>query len=178
MLGFLLFKDGFKTQLKPVFIIPSRQGVTAVAAARHTCVVVRGSLQCWGRNFHSQVGVAEGPRVAPSIPATIIPSGVTQVALTDRNTCAVVKGEVHCWGDNGSGQLGTPASHARPTPVKLAVPGVPPASVEAVAVCMDQVCVLTRAPGDARKPPAMHPPQWNSGRPRRPGRLPARRGPR
>jgi hypothetical protein len=150
--GLLLFREKTsRTELKPVSIIPPGRGVTAVAAAWHTCVVVRGSLQCWGRNLHGQVGVAEGARVAPTIPTTIVASGVTQVALTDRNTCAVVRGEAYCWGDNdASGQFCTAPSPPSPTPVKLAVPDVPPAGVDAVAVGMNKVCVLTRRPGDAR----------------------------
>lgn len=140
--------DDFKTLLSPTTIIPAGNGVTAVAANMHTCLIVKGALQCWGRNFHNQVGVEEGARVAPKKPTTIIASGVTAMALSAENTCAVVKGELLCWGWNNNAQLGSPASAGSKTPAPLSVPGAPPATVQSAAIGMRQVCVLTGASTD------------------------------
>lgn len=145
--GFLLFKEeSFRTELKPISIIPPGQGVTAVAAGLHTCVVVKGSLQCWGRNFHNQVGVAEGSRVAPKVPTTIIASGVTQIAISEENTCAVANGRLMCWGSNNYAQI--PNSRGSSIPEAVTVPGAPPATIYSVAIGMRQVCVLTGLPAD------------------------------
>jgi alpha-tubulin suppressor-like RCC1 family protein len=144
--GFLLFRDdGFKTLYSPMPIIPEGQGVTAVAAGLHTCVIVKASLQCWGRNFSNQVGVPEGSRVAPKVPTTVIASDVLAMALSDENTCAVVKSGLKCWGSNTHAQLGIKGSVGSNVPMPLSVAGVPPASIHAVAIGMNQTCVLTGA---------------------------------
>lgn len=140
--GFMLFQDkNFETLLRPTSIIPAGQGVTAVANALHTCVVVKEALQCWGRNFNGQVGVPDGSRTAPLVPTTVIPSGVTALALNDENTCAVVKGGLMCWGSN-SEALG-PEAKRSDVPMPLAVPGVPAASIRDLTIGMKQLCVLT-----------------------------------
>lgn len=142
--GFLLFKEkDFVTLRHPTSIIPAGHEVTAVDVALHACAIVKRSLQCWGRNFHNQVGIPEGSRVAPKVPITIIPSGVTAMALNSENTCAVVNGSLMCWGWNGFGQWGLPVSSGSPTPVPLQVPGVPPARIQTIAIGMRQVCVLS-----------------------------------
>jgi hypothetical protein len=145
----LLFKDnGLKTVNRPTSIIPPGQGVTAVAAAMHTCVIVKEALQCWGRNFHGQVGVPEGARIAPSVPTTIIESGVTAMALSNENTCAVVHGTLQCWGWNNLAQLGVFPPTGSATPVAIPVSGTPPSLIRSVAIGMRQVCVLTGEPSN------------------------------
>ena len=46
-------------------------GGDEVLEDQFTCAVVRDALKCWGRNFSGQVGVPEGPRVAPGMPADL-----------------------------------------------------------------------------------------------------------
>lgn len=140
--GYLLLGDDFKTQRQPVSVIPARKGVTAVAAALHTCAIVSESLHCWGRNFHNQVGVPEGSRLAPKLPTAIIKSGVTAVTVNEEDTCAAVNGALRCWGAGWGWDLGA-SSMGSKVPAAVSVPGVPPAAVHAIALGMRQACVLT-----------------------------------
>ncbi len=91
--------------------------VTSVAAGwGTTCIILapRGALQCWGRNDHGQVGSgAADPMVLQ--PFTVIPAGVTAVAIGGQHTCAVVNGGLQCWGfllfkDDGFKTLRQPIS--------------------------------------------------------------------
>lgn len=144
--GFLLFSDGQSRVLpKPITVFRAGQGVTAVAVAMHTCAIVKESLQCWGSNFYNQVGVPEGSRLAPKVPTIVVPSGVTAMALSDENTCAVVKRTLMCWGGNNNVQLGTLTSPGSSIPIPIVVPSAPPATINAIAIGMRQVCVLTDA---------------------------------
>lgn len=134
--GYMVDPNGpdLKTFPSPIKII--EQGVTAVAAAIHTCAVVNGSLQCWGRNFNGQVGVPEGPNVAPHVPVKVIESGVTDVVTNDYNTCAIVKGALYCWGSTFLMRLGVDMPPAY-TPKLLIAKGV-----TAVATGMIKVCAV------------------------------------
>ena len=114
----------------------------------HTCVIVKEALQCWGRNFHGQVGVPEGARIAPTVPTTIVESGVTAVALSNENTCAVVHGTLKCWGWNNHAQLGAFPSTGSATPIAIPVSGTPPSAIRSIAIGMRQVCVLTGEPSN------------------------------
>lgn len=64
-----------------------------------TCVILapNGALQCWGNNYEGSVG--GGANRKPVLqPITVIPSGVTSVAMGGQHTCAVVDGGLQCWG--------------------------------------------------------------------------------
>lgn len=89
--------DPVKTPTK----VSTLSGVaTSVAAGwGTTCVILapNGALQCWGRNDLGQVGIeSRDPMVLQ--PTTVIPSGVTAVAVGGQHTCAVVDGGLQCWG--------------------------------------------------------------------------------
>lgn len=74
--------------------------VTSVAAGwGTTCIILapRGALQCWGRNDHGQVGSGTADPIVLQ-PFTVIPAGVTAVAIGGQHTCAVVNGGLQCWG--------------------------------------------------------------------------------
>jgi alpha-tubulin suppressor-like RCC1 family protein len=72
----------------------------------HSCALVGGGLQCWGRNTYYQLG--DGTNVNKSLPvvATGLTSGVQAVSSGHLHTCVIVDGVSKCWGYNASGQVG------------------------------------------------------------------------
>lgn len=87
--------------------------VAAVAAGyQHTCALVDGGGQCWGRNAEGQLGIGYRSMefATPQHVAGLGPgSGVTAVAAGQWYTCAVANGGVLCWGDNFYA-VGTPTA--------------------------------------------------------------------
>ena len=87
----------------------------------HTCALtVNGTVKCWGRNFHGQLG--NGLPGNQSIPLTVtgLISGVTQLAVGWNHNCAVTaQGAVKCWGWNEAGQLGDGSTLNRTTPINV-----------------------------------------------------------
>jgi alpha-tubulin suppressor-like RCC1 family protein len=84
----------------------------------HSCVVVHGGVQCWGRNNAGQLG--NGSTTSSRVPVHPIPpgSGATAVGAGGDHTCAVVDGGVQCWGANGNGQLGNNSTIQSLVPVQ------------------------------------------------------------
>ncbi|TAK59347.1 MAG: RCC1 repeat-containing protein [Dehalococcoidia bacterium] len=85
-------------------------GVTAITAGyNHTCAIVSGAAQCWGRDLSGQLG--DGANTDSSIPLAVsgLASGVTAIAGGGAHTCAIVSGGAQCWGSDASGQLGNGA---------------------------------------------------------------------
>ncbi len=62
-------------------------------------------LECWGSNFHGELGVGPHPESATPIDIGLV--DVQNVAAGTNHTCAVASGLVYCWGLNSDGQLGT-----------------------------------------------------------------------
>ena len=75
----------------------------------HGCGITHGgALRCFGNNGAGQLGVDQKlPYSFARHGLTVIPSGVSDVAISDDHTCAVVSDSVFCWGSNTHGQLGT-----------------------------------------------------------------------
>jgi alpha-tubulin suppressor-like RCC1 family protein len=86
----------------------------------HSCVVVDGTVQCWGYNGHGELG--DGTRADRRTPGPV--AGVTDavaVVTGDGHACALRRGgTVVCWGDGESGQLGDGTGTSRLTPVAVA----------------------------------------------------------
>jgi alpha-tubulin suppressor-like RCC1 family protein len=83
-------------------------GATAVTAgAAHTCAIVAGGLQCWGRNPEGQLDDASTSDKHVPSPSPTLTSGILAIAAGGYHTCAILTGgELRCWGWNGYGQLG------------------------------------------------------------------------
>lgn len=80
---------------------------TAIAAAfHHACVIVDGTVQCWGDNTFGALGRGTID-VALTPTAVALPASVTAVSVGTETACALLTGgEVRCWGDNSYGALG------------------------------------------------------------------------
>jgi alpha-tubulin suppressor-like RCC1 family protein len=100
-------------------------GVQAIAAGHfHTCALVNGGVQCWGRNISGQLG--DNTTTDRYVPVQVKDStgtstltGVQAIAAGDNHTCALVNGGVQCWGYNAFGQLGDNTTTERHLPVQV-----------------------------------------------------------
>jgi alpha-tubulin suppressor-like RCC1 family protein len=102
----------------PISVINVTKDATAVAVGfTHTCAVVKGGVQCWGRNDCGQLG--DGTTVDSLSPVKVkgLTSGVAAIAAGSAHVCALVGNRVQCWGNNDSGQLGDGTLQVRETPV-------------------------------------------------------------
>jgi len=96
-----------------------------------------GSIRCWGRNPHGQLG--DGTTEDRPSPVTVLGiDGATQLAVGSHRACARLEdGAVHCWG-----MLPAPDGRVdRPTPVRIE--GLPPA--RRVALGGNTLCAITES---------------------------------
>jgi len=116
--------------LAPPGVIPNLTGVTQVSAGggstnnstRHGCALLNdGTIQCWGKNRHGELG--DGTTTQRAVPAQVMRNidsgftGATFVAAAQEHTCAI-SDQVYCWGRNTESQLGNPtlSDTTLPTP--------------------------------------------------------------
>lgn len=80
-----------------------------------------GGVECWGRNFHGQLGngTTSPDRTTP-VGVIGLDSGVIDLDAGAVSACAVTAaGAVKCWGNNENGQLGDGTTTHRSTPVDV-----------------------------------------------------------
>jgi alpha-tubulin suppressor-like RCC1 family protein len=95
----------------PVAVSGLGTSVAAIATgAFHSCALTgganAGSVLCWGRNDHGQLGNGARADSSVPVPVTGLGSNVTAIAAGGLHTCALWGGGVSCWGDNEHGQVG------------------------------------------------------------------------
>lgn len=91
---------------------------------RHTCAVrTDGTVWCWGKNDHGQLGNADTTDVPTPVQVRGIGgagflAGAVRLGLGRNSSCAIVSdATVRCWGDNSGGRLGDGTTLDRTTPV-------------------------------------------------------------
>ncbi|HXU05604.1 MAG TPA: RCC1 repeat-containing protein [Polyangia bacterium] len=123
---------------------PSCEGnpITLVSAGGgHACLARKedGSLWCWGRNDHGQIG--DGTRTPRALPVRV--PGISHpqaLAAGDAHTCVAESGgRVLCWGADDTGQLADGGGPDRGLPRE--VPGI--SNVKALAAGKDFTCALS-----------------------------------
>jgi alpha-tubulin suppressor-like RCC1 family protein len=103
----------------------------------HACALLDdGSVQCWGRNDHGQLGRGS----EESVDATPKPvkgiKAVTQIAAQGDTTCALLTGgHVACFGYNQGGQLGNQSTNDSLFPVPVGVVNVTQIAVGGSHAC-------------------------------------------
>ena len=111
----------------PATVANLPSGTTALASGGyHTCAIVSGGVQCWGRNPDGELG--NGSIADSHVPVAVaspLDSGVSAIAAGLYHTCAVIStGSVRCWGWNSNGQLGNNTTNATNANPPVVVSGI------------------------------------------------------
>ncbi len=114
-------EDGGVDKDEPQTVFALTDAVDVTAGGAHACAVnAGGTVQCWGFNGNSQLGL---PGLDES-DVPIVVAGINNavaVAAGGQHTCALLADDsVVCWGRGTSGQLGDGLSTSSPTPVTVA----------------------------------------------------------
>ncbi len=120
--GTHLYDHAGETRNNPVepLALGTFPGVQALAAGDYaTCMLVEGTVSCWGSNAFGQLG--NGSWEDPSGLAKVkLAAPAIAIALARRHACAVTEdGAVWCWGQNEDGELGTGDRLAAHTPRRV-----------------------------------------------------------
>jgi alpha-tubulin suppressor-like RCC1 family protein len=114
-----------------------------VAGAWHSCALISGgSVRCWGRNQHGQIGDGSFTlRRTPTVVSGLAGLNVTALSAGESHTCArIVDGSVRCWGRNDRGQLGDATTTDRN--VAVMVEGLGGIDIVDVAVGAGHSCAI------------------------------------
>ncbi len=79
------------------------------AGANHVCArIVSGTLACWGKNTHGQLGINSTDYQDKAIPVpNPLGAKIVNVAASNETTCAAFDdAQIRCWGSNQWGTLG------------------------------------------------------------------------
>jgi uncharacterized repeat protein (TIGR01451 family) len=133
--------SGGSTQATLTITVLGTSGTGTVLAAGdgHTCAIVNGGAECWGRNESGQLGNNSTASATVPVQVSGLTSGVEAVATGHSHSCALVNGGVQCWGDNDDGELGNNSTTASFVPI--AVAGLT-SGVQAIATGAWHTCAL------------------------------------
>ena len=112
-----------RKELEPVEVTELGDGVAEVVSGRaHTCARKReGTLWCWGKNSHGQLGDGTKHKSALPIRIDALGADVATIGMGKNHGCAQkTDGTLWCWGDNSHGQLGDGTNKTRLQPVQVA----------------------------------------------------------
>jgi alpha-tubulin suppressor-like RCC1 family protein len=139
-LGVLDVEGGSSARQTP---LPKRSGVGSfltldavdgapifAAGAEHACVVVGGSVMCWGSNSSGQVGIGT-KSASESAPLVVESARDVAAGCMAKHTCAIEgpSGRLSCWGNDADGQLGIGSNDDISSPTPLPLVGVQKAAL-------------------------------------------------
>jgi alpha-tubulin suppressor-like RCC1 family protein len=106
-------------RLVPGDVVGLTSGVSQIAVGGfHTCALLSsGGIQCWGANWHGQLG--DGSTHERHTPVDVIglEGNVLSIAAGKFHTCALTnEGGIKCWGYNRHGEQGNGATEDRLIP--------------------------------------------------------------
>ena len=122
---------------------------TLSAGTNHSCAIIAGKAQCWGRNQFGQLGRGS---LQDSARADQVPldsaEAPTAISASHGHACAAVAGGVQCWGLNTFGQLGN--GSVSDSALAVWVQGLPAGSgVQSVAAGAMHTCAIVQPAGAA-----------------------------
>jgi alpha-tubulin suppressor-like RCC1 family protein len=142
--------DGTTTnRLSPVAVAGlTNVGKISVGSGTHTCSLINdGSVKCWGRNYHAQLGIGSSGRNTPQSTPVSTSDIYTATGVTSYNnfSCAILSNEnIKCWGLNNDAQIGDgtvvfdSSTYERKTPTNVIVIG----TATAISSGVDHSCAL------------------------------------
>lgn len=101
--------------------IPAVSGAKSLTAGYwEACVVLAtGTAQCWGQNYHGELGGANPPTTTTPVNITT-PTAISAMSGGGMYTCALIAdGTTSCWGSGTLGELGNGKTSDSPTPVTV-----------------------------------------------------------
>jgi len=130
--------DGSTTcRIAPTQVVGLTSGVRGVATGEsHSCALLNGLVQCWGKNDHSQLGIS-GAQTTTETAA--LSGNVQALAVGANHSCVPFSGSVWCWGANSSGQLGNNSTADSNVPVQAVGLG---SNVQAIAAGGSHTCAI------------------------------------
>ena len=109
----------------------------------HSCALLNGGVQCWGRNTYYELGDATNTNRSLPVAVTGFTSGVQQISAGNLHTCIIVDGVAKCWGYNASGQSGVNTTSTVTTPTNvLNSSAATMTGVQYVTAGRDHTCAL------------------------------------
>lgn len=112
--------SGFPCSTTPVAVTGIGNATDIAVGYGSACALrTSGSIACWGRNEHGELG--DGSTAASDVPVGV--AGIStagQVTVGEEYGCALLPGgRADCWGDNDSGQLGNGDTTGSDVPVAV-----------------------------------------------------------
>ena len=72
------------------------------AGTYHTCVLINGSVKCWGSNTFGNLGDGTNLNRETVTQVVGLTSGVQSISISSTHDCALINGIVKCWGGSNS----------------------------------------------------------------------------